>query len=337
MFSIHKRREPLAAMAVLLRLLVLSSSTISALAFVGMMQPRWCHSRHHPHNNNLRSVTSVNDDFEVGFASGQVDLPATADEDCQQQQQEKADDGGQQQQPHAPYRHERLSMDQITKRSKGFLSLMKMRRTMRFFSRDPVPKEIIETVVETASTAPSGAHKQPWSFVAVSDPETKQTIRDIVEREETLNYEKRMKESWVADVEDMVSRVHHGSSSSDNDDEDANNMIQKPYLTDAPWLIVVLKQNFGIDAVTKQRIDHYYVNESVGIACGILTAAIQNANLATLTSTPLGAEKNIRDLLGRPENEKVVLLMPVGFPAEHATVPYRKEERKPIDEVLFWK
>merc|ERR1712003_337375 len=141
---------------------------------------------------------------------------------------------------------------------------MKMRRTIRFFSKDPVPKEIIERIVETACTAPSGAHKQPWSFVAISDPETKQKIRELVEHEETINYNKRMRKSWVADIKDMVSQVHGNITEK----------IQKPYLTEAPWLIVVFKQNYGIDPVTNQKVDHYYVGESVGIACGILTAAI---------------------------------------------------------------
>mmetsp|Transcript_97067 Transcript_97067/g.145457 ORF Transcript_97067/g.145457 Transcript_97067/m.145457 type:complete len:305 (+) Transcript_97067:79-993(+) len=228
---------------------------------------------------------------------------------------------------HVAFDHERLSMPEIRSRARRFLALLSMRRTIRFFSTDPVPKDVIEAIIETACTAPSGAHKQPWSFVAVSDANVKAQIREMVEKEETLNYQRRMRKSWVQDVEGMVSQVHG----------DDGETIQKPYLTEAPWIIVVFKQPHGIDPDTNERIDHYYVQESVGIACGILISAIQNANLATLTSTPMGAEKGIRNLLGRPDHEKVVLLMPVGFPAENATVPFRRQERKPLDQVLFWK
>ena len=114
--------------------------------------------------------------------------------------------------------------------------------------------------------------------------------------------------------------------------------IEKPYLTEAPWIIAVFKQTHGgVDPSTGKRIDHYYVQESVGIACGMLRVAIQNANLVTLTSTPMGAEKAIRELLQRPDNEKLFLLLPVGFPAKNATVPYRNPERKPVSETIIWK
>jgi iodotyrosine deiodinase len=249
------------------------------------------------------------------------------DPDFQSGQVEPSSSNGTGDPEHVSFHHERLSMQVIRSRSRQFLALLSMRRTIRFFSSDPVPKDVIEAIIETACTAPSGAHKQPWSFVAVSDAKIKAQIREMVEKEETLNYQRRMRKSWVQDVEGMVSQVH-------GDEDEA---VHKPYLTEAPWIIVVFKQPHGIDPNTNERIDHYYVQESVGIACGMLISAIQNANLATLTSTPMGAEKGIRNLLGRPDHEKVVLLMPVGFPAKTATVPFRREERKPLDQVLFWK
>jgi iodotyrosine deiodinase len=266
------------------------------------------------------------------FRSGRkCELPSPSDRtdensDFRSGQVEPSSPNGMGDPEHVSFHHERLSIQDIRSRSRRFLALLSMRRTIRFFSSDPVPKDVIEAIIETACTAPSGAHKQPWSFVAVSDPKIKAQIREMVEKEETLNYQRRMRKSWVEDVVGMVSQVH-------GDDE----AVHKPYLTEAPWIIVVFKQPHGIDPTTNERIDHYYVQESVGIACGMLISAIQNANLATLTSTPMGAEKGIRNLLVRPDHEKVVLLMPVGFPADTATVPFRREERKPLDQVLFWK
>ena len=224
---------------------------------------------------------------------------------------------------HVAYRHERLALSVIRRRSARFLGLMEQRRTVRFFSSEPVPVEAIRNCVLTACTAPSGAHKQPWSFCAVSDASLKLKIRELVEQEETINYQRRMRQSWVDDVKEMVMNIHDIEH------------IHKPYLTEAPWLIVVFKQTHGHDKDGK-RVDHYYTEQSVGIACGMLVAAIHNANLVTLTSTPLGAEKGIRNLLNRPDNEKVFLLMPIGFPASTATVPYRKLQRKPADQVLFY-
>lgn len=242
--------------------------------------------------------------------------------------QEKLEDYGDcedtKKQYHVPYHHQRLSMAAIRRRSRNLASLCRQRRTLRFFSADPVPRDVIQNIIEVATTAPSGAHRQPWTFVAVQNQNLKQNIRELVEEQENLNYQKRMKSSWVDDVRDMVKGVHS------TDD------VHKPYLTDAPWIIVVLKQTYGLDAESK-RLDHYYVSESVGIASGMLCLAIHNANLVTLTSTPMGSDKGIRRLLGRPENEKVALLMPVGFPANNATVPFRQSQRKPLEETIVWK
>ena len=271
---------------------------------------------------------------------------------------------------HAPYYHERLSIDDILERSSIYLRFMEQRRSIRFFasSRNKVnipPREVMENIIKAACTAPSGAHKQPWHFCLVGNIEKKQQIRKWVEEEETINYQRRMRSSWVNDVSYLVSNVgqtklgnNSSSGSSNNNHRDGNDgvgvdkqqpeldddtakkvvIIDKPYLTDAPWLIIVMKQpHGGIDPMTKKRtIDHYYVSESVGIACGILISAIHNANLVTLPSTPMGAEKNIKQLLQRPEYEKVMLLLPVGYPSNIATVPYRNpnKQRKPTSDVV---
>lgn len=160
----------------------------------------------------------------------------------------------------------------------------------------------------------------------------------MVEQEETINYQSRMRKSWVKDLQPMMNQLHSDAyNSSTNSTKEQQAKIEKPYLTEAPWIIAVFKQTHGGTDETGKRIDHYYVQESVGIACGMLCVAIQNANLVTLTSTPMGAEKGIRELLGRPDNEKLFLLLPVGFPSVDATVPYRKPERKPAAKTIVWK
>lgn len=175
-----------------------------------------------------------------------------------------------------------------------------------------------------------------WTFVAIRNPKVKQRIREMVEDEETINYQSRMRKTWVDDLKPMMDQLH--SDAYKKDDNTTTARIEKPYLTEAPWIIAVFKQTHGgIDATTGKRIDHYYVQESVGIACGMLCVAIQNANLVTLTSTPMGAEKGIRELLERPDNEKLFLLLPVGFPAKNATVPFRNPERKSVQETILWR
>ena len=225
---------------------------------------------------------------------------------------------------HAPFYHERLALSLIRKRSQRMLRLAQKRRTLRFFAPDHVPKDVIFNILQTACTAPSGAHRQPWTFVAISSPELKQMIRALVEHEESINYQRRMKKTWVNDVQGMVSQVHKTEN------------VEKPYLTEAPWIVTVFKQTHSFNE-DGERLENYYVQESVGLACGIMCMAIQNANLVTLTSTPMGAEKGIREVLGRPENEKVFLLMPIGFPAENSTVPFRDPERKPSSETIIFK
>ena len=230
---------------------------------------------------------------------------------------------------HIRLQHERLPISAIRQRARAFFELHNQRRSVRFFSPDPVPIDVLQDIVRAAGTAPSGAHTQPWHFSIVVDPELKRQIREEVEKEEKLNYERRMRKSWVSDVNHLVNNLSSGSE-----------QWVKPYLEVAPALVVVFKQPFGLDEAG-ERIEHYYPTESVGIACGMLLTAITNANLVTLTSTPMGAERAIRNILGRPEHEKVFLLCPVGFPARDATVPYRTAKpekghealRKPFEKI----
>merc|ERR1711972_747030 len=187
---------------------------------------------------------------------------------------------------------ERLPLAVMQERAQAFLDLMSVRRTMRFYSSDEPPAGVIEAFIETAGTSPSGAHHQPWFFVVVRSLELKTQIRALVEEEERINYERRMRKSWIDDLSSMTG------------DKDGS------------------------------KVDNYYVNESAGIAAGLLITALHNVGLATLTSTPMGAEVKIREILGRPDTEKLFLLMPVGYPAKDATVPYRSPLRKPVDELM---
>ena len=165
-------------------------------------------------------------------------------------------------------------------------------------------------------TSPSGAHSEPWTFVVVEDKATKSKIREVVEQEEYINYDRRMGDKWVQDLK-FVRTTH-----------------EKSYLDDAPYLIVVFKQPNSISK-DGRRQPHYYYEISTAIACGFLVMAIHNAGLVTVTTTPMNAGGAIRELLGRPENEKVMLLLPIGYPAEGAEVP--DIARKPLGDILVWK
>ncbi len=192
-------------------------------------------------------------------------------------------------------------------RSESFFNQMNLRRSVREFSSQPIPKELIEHVIKTASTAPSGANKQPWVFCAVSDPEVKAKIRIAAEKEEKESYESRMNEEWLKDLK------HFGTH------------VQKPFLEEAPWLIVVFKKAFDYDQEGK-KLQNYYVNESVGLASGLLITAIHHAGLVTLTHTP-SPMRFLSEILNRPDNERPFLLLPVGYAKEPAYVPdiHRKE------------
>jgi len=215
----------------------------------------------------------------------------------------------------------RLSASAMRERSKSFFNLLNTRRSLRFYSSDDIPQDVIEICLATAGTSPSGAHHQPWFFAVVRDGTMKQKIRELVEAEEKVNYERRMRKSWIQDLTSMTGEKADARLRS------TTGAPQKPYLSEAPAIIVMFKQTHTTDCDGK-RIDNYYVNESCGIAAGVLVTALHNVGLATLTSTPMGAEQAIREMLGRPDNEKLFLLLPVGYPASDATVPYRTPLRK---------
>ncbi len=189
------------------------------------------------------------------------------------------------------------------------------RRTVRNFSPEPVDPAVVREVIRAANSAPSGANKQPWSFVVVSDPELKRRIREGAEEEERKNYEGRMSQEWLQDLRQFRT--------------DWN----KEYIETVPCLVAVFAQSYGLDD-EGNRMKHYYVQESVGIACGMLIAAAHRAGLATLTHTPSPMGFLAR-LLDRPENERPFLLIPLGYPARDAEVHYLP--KNPVEVVLIWK
>ncbi|XP_042246701.1 iodotyrosine deiodinase 1 [Thunnus maccoyii] len=215
--------------------------------------------------------------------------------------------------PHVPYSPPCYPEEKMLQRSQEFYTLMNQRRSVRFISPEPVPREVIDNVIHTAGTAPSGAHTEPWTFIVVSDPETKHQVRLIVEEEEEVNYRQRMGDKWVHDLAKL-----------------RTNWI-KEYLDEAPYLILIFKQTYGILPNGKKKT-HYYNEISVSISCGILLAALQNVGLVTVTSTPLNCGPQLRLLLKRPANEKLLMLLPVGYPASDATVP--DLNRKPLDDIM---
>lgn len=208
--------------------------------------------------------------------------------------------------PFQPLEFERLDSAEQLRRSQEFLDRMRTRRTVRDFSREPVPFTLIENAIATAGTAPSGANQQPWTFVVVSNPDIKHQIRLAAEAEERENYERRMSQEWLDAL------AHLGT--------DAN----KPHLEDAPYLIIVFVQPYGIevDPSTGQtkHVKHYYALESVGIAVGMLLASLHQAGLATLTHTP-SPMGFLSEILNRPPNERAYVVIPVGYPTIDAKVP----------------
>lgn len=212
---------------------------------------------------------------------------------------------------HVLYQGENYSDSEMATRSLSFCNWLDKRRSVRHFSGQPVSKKVIENIIRSASTAPSGANKQPWIFCAVSDEKIKRRIRKAAEAEEKTNYEKRMSEHWKNDLKPIATDMN------------------KPFLEKAPWLIVVFKQVFIQEPVAEKH-PNYYVNESVGIACGMLIAAIHNAGLVTVTHTPSPMQFLV-NILQRPENERPYLLLPVGYPESPCYVP--DINRKGLDEV----
>lgn len=211
--------------------------------------------------------------------------------------------------PHRPYAPDGSPLET----ARAFHEIMRQRRSVRFFSDRPVEQSVIETIIAAAGTAPSGANKQPWRFVAVQDPALKREIRLGAEEEEREFYQRRASATWLDDLRAIGT-----------DD-------QKPFLEIAPWLIVVFK--LMKDDWSKTKSDQvYYVNESVGLACGLLLAAAQHAGLATLTHTP-SPMKFLATILGRPQYERPFLLVPMGYPADDCVVP--DIERKALDEIMI--
>jgi len=216
--------------------------------------------------------------------------------------------------PYIRYSKVMLSDQEMRERSHFFLEAMESRRSVREFSDSPVPREVIENLIKTASTAPSGAHKQPWTFCVVENPEIKKQIRIAAEEEEFESYESRMSSDWIEDLKPLGTDW------------------RKPFLETAPYLIIVFRRIYELDSDQKKK-NNYYVQESVGIATGFLLAAIHNAGLVSLTHTP-SPMNFLTKTLNRPANEKPYLLIPVGYPAKECWVPDLK--RKGLEDICVF-
>jgi nitroreductase len=211
-----------------------------------------------------------------------------------------------------PYQIDRPDPDEQARRARTFYEEMNRRRSVREFSDEPVPGGLVELAISTASTAPSGAHRQPWTFVITGDPAIKRQIREAAEREERINYEEgRMPEHWRRALEPLGTDWH------------------KPFLETAPWIVVLFEQRYGIGP-DGEKLHHFYVKESCGIAAGLFIAAIHHMGLATLTHTP-SPMAFLTKVLGRPKNERPFCMFPIGYPAEDCVVPDLR--RKTLDEV----
>lgn len=208
---------------------------------------------------------------------------------------------------HEPFR---FDVNEMIQRSKEYFEMMDKRRSVREYSEKPIPKEVIDNIIKTASSAPSGAHKQPWTFCVISDPEIKKQIRIAAEKEEKESYESRMPDSWKEDLEPLGTDW------------------RKPFLETAPYLIIVFKKAYDLKDGVKRN--NYYVNESVGLASGFLISAIHNAGLVTLTHTP-SPMNFLQKILDRPQNERPFLLLPIGYAADEVEVPELK--RKDLSDV----
>jgi len=213
--------------------------------------------------------------------------------------------------PYIEYIRDVYEPHEMIERSATYFQWLDGRRTVRDFSDKTVPKEVIENIIKSASTAPSGAHKQPWTFCVVSNPDIKKKIREAAEAEEKESYSNRMSEEWLNDLK------HLGTN------------WEKPFLEIAPYLIIVFKKVFNLDS-KGTKTNNYYVNESVGLASGFLLTAIHNAGLTALTHTP-SPMAFLTKILDRPENERPFLLIPVGYPVVETYVP--QLERKPLQDV----
>lgn len=213
--------------------------------------------------------------------------------------------------PYVRYEHEQFSNQEMISKSEAFYTWLDGRRTVREFSDELIDEKIIHNLVLAASTAPSGAHKQPWTFCVVKDPAIKKQIRIAAEEEEKQSYDGRMSDEWLKDLEPLGTDWH------------------KPFLETAPYLIIVFKRIYELEP-DGHKHQNYYVPESVGLACGFLLASIHHAGLVALTHTPSPMNFLIK-ILHRPENERPFLLIPVGKPIQ-TYVP--KLKRKELSEVM---
>jgi iodotyrosine deiodinase len=214
-----------------------------------------------------------------------------------------------------PYKKHSIEVNEaIEKAAIEFYEKMDKRRTVRDFSDKPIDKIVLENILKTASTAPSGAHKQPWTFCVISNKALKKQIREAAEVEEKKSYAGRMNAEWLQDLAPLGTNW------------------EKPFLETAPYLIIVFRKNYELTKEGEKK-QHYYVTESCGIACGFLLTAIHNAGLVALTHTP-SPMNFLCKILNRPENEKPFLLIPVGYAAEDCYVP--DIERKGLNEVSVW-
>ncbi len=211
----------------------------------------------------------------------------------------------------SPLEYEKPSADELLQRSRLFLELIKKRRTVREFSDEPVPEEVIRNCIEAAGTAPSGAHMQPWHFVVVRDPDIKKQIRLAAEKEERINYEMRYSDEMKKDIEKLETN------------------FEKPFLEHAPVLIAVFKESYRIENHIRRK--NYYVNESVGIATGFLITALHYAGLVCLPHTP-SPMRFLNEILHRPGNESPTVVLPVGYPSENTRVP--DLNRKPLSQIM---
>lgn len=217
-----------------------------------------------------------------------------------------------------PYKTQHNPEELLLSLSNNFYNEMDKRRSVRFFSDKPVAKKVIENIIQTASTAPSGAHKQPWTFCCISSLEMKTQIRIAAEQEEKINYETRMSDEWKEDLAAFETNW------------------EKSFIAIAPWIIVVFKRSFEWKLKadgSKYKHQNYYVTESCGIACGMLITAIHHAGLCTLTHTP-SPMNFLSKILNRPEEEKPFLLLPVGYAAKDCKVPDLR--RKNLEEISAW-
>jgi nitroreductase len=212
------------------------------------------------------------------------------------------------------YQRDTYSDDEMLERSRSFYEWLEKRRTVRQFSDKAIAKEVIENVIMAGSAAPSGAHKQPWTFCVVTDPELKRRIRIAAEEEEYESYHGRMSEEWLQDLQPLGTDWH------------------KPFLETAPALIVVFRRSWEL-AQDGSKHQNYYVQESCGLSVGFLLAAIHHAGLVALTHTP-SPMNFLSQILQRPDNEKPYLLIPIGYPSDDCWVPDLK--RKGIDNVMVW-